>query len=139
MKRDGTLAEATFRLPAKRTSPFKSAGASVQSTSDSRGVRFSPIASPLHKLTGKNVPYVLGKEQKEAFQTLKGILCSEPLLRYPDYEQGFIVTCGANSIGIGSILSQGPLGHDLPVAYNSRIMTKGERNYAAIERELTST
>jgi len=30
-----------FRLSAKRTSPFKSAGASVQSTNDSRGVRIS--------------------------------------------------------------------------------------------------
>ena len=30
-----------FRLSAKRTSPFKSAGASVQSTTDSRGVRIS--------------------------------------------------------------------------------------------------
>ena len=38
---------------------------------------FSPIASPLHKLTGKNVPYVWGKEQAEAFQTLKDILCSD--------------------------------------------------------------
>jgi len=30
-----------FRLSAKRTSPFKSAGASVQSTTGSRGVRIS--------------------------------------------------------------------------------------------------
>jgi hypothetical protein len=28
---------------------------------------FSPIAKPLHKLTGKNVPYVWGKEQDESF------------------------------------------------------------------------
>jgi len=41
LKRDGTLAETRFRLPAKRTSPFKSAGASVQSTTGSRGVRIS--------------------------------------------------------------------------------------------------
>jgi hypothetical protein len=46
---------------------------------------FSLIASPLHKLTGKNVPYVWGKEQAEVFQTLKDILCSEPLLQYPDF------------------------------------------------------
>jgi hypothetical protein len=39
LKRDGTRAETRFRLSAKRTSPFKSAGASVQSTTDSRGVR----------------------------------------------------------------------------------------------------
>ena len=39
LKRDGTRAETTFRLSPKRTSPFKSAGASVQSTAGSRVVR----------------------------------------------------------------------------------------------------
>ena len=39
LKCDGTRAETRFRLSAKRTSPFKSAGASVQSTPGSRGVR----------------------------------------------------------------------------------------------------
>ena len=38
---DGTRAETTFRLSPKRTSPFKSAGESVQSTAGSRGVRIS--------------------------------------------------------------------------------------------------
>ena len=37
----GTRAETRFRLSAKRTSPFKSAGASVQSTAGSRGMRIS--------------------------------------------------------------------------------------------------
>ena len=37
---DGTRAE-TFRLSPKRTSPFKSAEESVQSTAGSRGVRIS--------------------------------------------------------------------------------------------------
>ena len=41
MKCDGTRVETRFRLSAKRTSPFKSAGASVQSTTGSRGVRIS--------------------------------------------------------------------------------------------------
>ena len=40
-ERDGTRAETTFRLSPKRTSPFKSVGASVQSTAGSRGVRIS--------------------------------------------------------------------------------------------------
>ena len=38
-ERDGTRAEIRFRLSPKRTSPFKSVGASVQSTAGSRGVR----------------------------------------------------------------------------------------------------
>jgi hypothetical protein len=41
LKGDGTSAETRFRLSQKRTSPFKSAGASVQSNAGSRGVRIS--------------------------------------------------------------------------------------------------
>jgi len=41
LKRDGTRAETRFRLSTKRTSPFKSRGASVQSTAGSRGVCIS--------------------------------------------------------------------------------------------------
>ena len=40
-ERDGTRAETRIRLSPKRTSPFKSVGASVQSTAGSRGVRIS--------------------------------------------------------------------------------------------------
>jgi hypothetical protein len=41
LKHDGTCGETRFGLSLKRTSPFKSAGASVQSTAGSRGVRIS--------------------------------------------------------------------------------------------------
>ena len=41
LKCDGTRAETRFSLSAKRTSPFKSAGASFHSTTGSRGVRIS--------------------------------------------------------------------------------------------------
>ena len=41
MKCDGTRTETRFRRPARRTSPFKSAGTSVQSATGSRGVRIS--------------------------------------------------------------------------------------------------
>jgi hypothetical protein len=39
LKCDGTRAETRFRLSAKRMNPFKSAGASVQTNTGSRGVR----------------------------------------------------------------------------------------------------
>jgi hypothetical protein len=41
LKCDDTHTKTRFLLSAKRTSPFKSAGASVQSTTGSRGVRIS--------------------------------------------------------------------------------------------------
>ena len=53
-------------------------------------------------------------------------------------KKGFIVTCDAIWTGIGSILSQGPLGYDLAFAYASRVVTKTERIYSPIQRELTA-
>jgi hypothetical protein len=49
LKRDGTRAENRFRLSAKRTIPFKTAGASFQSSNGSGGVRIS----------GSNVGYTM--------------------------------------------------------------------------------
>ena len=40
-ERDGTRAETRFGFPAEQTSPFISAGVSVQSAAGSRGVRIS--------------------------------------------------------------------------------------------------
>jgi hypothetical protein len=52
LKCDGTRGETRFRLSAKRTSPFKSAGASVQSTTGSRGVRISGSNAGYTKFRG---------------------------------------------------------------------------------------
>ena len=52
LKYDGTRAETIIVLSAKRTSPFKSAGASVQSTTGSRGVRISGSNAGYTKFRG---------------------------------------------------------------------------------------
>jgi len=52
LKCDGTRAETRFGLSAKQTSPFKSAGASVQSTAGSRGVRISGSKAGYTKFRG---------------------------------------------------------------------------------------
>ena len=61
LKRDGTRAETRFGLSAKRTSPFKSAGVSVQSTAGSRGVRISgqQLYSPCSYVQCKTTGYPL--------------------------------------------------------------------------------
>ena len=70
LKHDETRAETRFHLSPKRTSPFKSAGASVQSTAGSRGVRISvsnagyttlrgsvkSTGYPLHSLVSPSLP-----------------------------------------------------------------------------------
>jgi hypothetical protein len=52
LKCDGTRAETRFCLLARRTSPFKSAGVSVQSTTGNRGVRISGSNAGYTKFQG---------------------------------------------------------------------------------------
>jgi hypothetical protein len=67
---------------------------------------------------------------------LKEKLVSKPILQYPDFSKEFILTTDASNEGIGTILSQGQIGKDLPIAYASRNLNKAERNYTTSEKEL---
>jgi hypothetical protein len=64
LKRDGTRAETRFRLSAKRASPFKSAVASVQSTTGSRVVRiiFSNAGYTMFRGSVKGTGYPLERQ-----------------------------------------------------------------------------
>ena len=46
---------------------------------------FSTIAAPLNQLTKKNVPFIWGTAQEEAFTVLKDKLTHAPLLQLPDF------------------------------------------------------
>jgi len=48
------------------------------------------------------------------------------------------LTCDASDYAIGCILSQGPRGKDLPIAFASHTLNKAEVNYNTTEKELTS-
>lgn len=69
---------------------------------------FSQIASPLTDTLRKGEPEKVGwNEAKEsAFQHLKGVLSSGPVLRTRDYSKEFIVQCDASDKGLGVVLSQ---------------------------------
>jgi len=97
---------------------------------------YGQIAKPLTSLLKKDVPFYWSDLCQEAFDKLKAILTKEPLLKYPDFEQPFNLTCDASNFAIGCILSQGPIGNDPPIAYASRTLNKAEQNYNTTEKEL---
>jgi len=84
---------------------------------------FSKVAKPLTELLKKNVPYVWNEKTEAAFVTLKTLLTTEPLLQYPDFTRPFVLTTDASNDAIGAVLSQGPIGKNLPIAYASRTQT----------------
>ncbi|CAK9811734.1 Retrovirus-related Pol polyprotein from transposon 297 [Anthophora quadrimaculata] len=97
--------------------------------------KFSHIAKPLTALLKKDAKFEWKAEQERAFNTLREMLCSEPILQYPDFTKPFIVTTDASGYAVGAVLSQGKIGKDLPIAYASRLLNAAEANYATIEKE----
>jgi hypothetical protein len=97
---------------------------------------FSTIARPLTWLLEKDVTFTWGKEQDDAFNTLRHELAEAPVLAHPDPTRPFVITTDASKVGLGGELSQedaqGPL-H--PVAYFSRALTKRERSYPTYDVE----
>jgi hypothetical protein len=83
-----------------------------------------------------NTPFIWNADTDKAFNTLKQLLTSQPLLQYPDFSKPFILTTDASNDALGAVLSQGDIGRDLPVAYASRKLGKAKRNYSTVEKEL---
>ncbi|GJR53812.1 putative reverse transcriptase domain-containing protein [Tanacetum coccineum] len=93
---------------------------------------FSLISKPLTKLTQKNKKYEWGKEEEEAFQTLKKKLYSAPILALPKGTEDFLVYCDASLKCYGTVLMQ----REKVIAYASRLLKVHEENYATHDLEL---
>lgn len=88
-------------------------------------------------ISGKNKKFEWTTEGKEAFNELKKLLVSPPVLVYPDYDKQFIVEVDASNYAIGGVLSQyGEDGLLHPVYYYSKSLKKAEINYTVTEKEL---
>ncbi|GJP47026.1 hypothetical protein CLOM_g6258 [Closterium sp. NIES-68] len=102
--------------------------------------RFIPnmagITGPLTDLLQKGTFYEWGEKQQAAFEALKNLLMSPPVLRIADPERPFEVITDASDIPIGAVLMQ-DFGNGLqPIAYESRKMQSAERNYPVHDKEM---
>eukprot|EP00731_Ephydatia_muelleri_P036793 Em0326g5a len=99
---------------------------------------FASLAAPLTDLTRKCAPTRVSwsNECEQAFKSLKGCLCSDPVLRSPNFEKQFILQTNASNRGIGAVLSQcDEEGQEHPVAYYSRKLLPREERYSTVEKE----
>lgn len=74
-------------------------------------------------------------EEENAFQKLKDILTSEPILRGPDFNRPFVVQTDASDVGIGAVLSQEGEEGDQPVAFFLRKLLPREKNWATMDHK----
>ena len=97
---------------------------------------YGNIAKPLHNLTKKETKFIWTDECQKAFETLKTMVTTSPLLIYPRFNQPFLVSTDASNVGCGAILSQVVDERDQPIVYCSRKFTATESNYTTVEKEL---
>ena len=97
---------------------------------------YATIAAPLTDLTKKAAPNQVNwtTSCEEAFQELKRMLCSYPILCAPDFDKPFVLQTDASDRGIGAVLSQSDAdGLDHPIAYFSKKFLPCEQKYATVE------
>ncbi|XP_036072769.1 uncharacterized protein lrfn4b [Oryzias melastigma] len=99
---------------------------------------FSAVAAPLTALTSTKSPFHWTDAADSAFERMKQLFTSAPILAQPDPSSQFIVEVDASDTGVGAVLSQrGTEDNRLrPCAFFSRRLTPAERNYDVGDKEL---
>ena len=95
---------------------------------------FSRLATPMTRLTQKEVKFVWDDLCERAFQELKRRLTSTPILIVPERGQRYIVYCDTSNGELGSVLMQ----PRRVVAYGSRQLKTYEQNYPTHDMELAA-
>ncbi|KAE8899079.1 hypothetical protein PF010_g3875 [Phytophthora fragariae] len=96
---------------------------------------FGSIMAPMTKLLRKYVPWEWTVAQQTAFDQVKAVLITKPLLIYPNFALPFRLVTDASKVGLGACLMQDH-GHGWqPVAYASKVNSQAEANYGITELE----
>ena len=101
---------------------------------------FAVVAAPIYRLFRREVPFVWGKEQQAAMETLKLALTTAPALRSIDYRKDageIILAVDASLQGWGGVLQQLDITTNKrhPSRYESGAWTAQEARYDAGKRE----
>ena len=66
---------------------------------------FAQVARPMNVLMRKDMKWQWGKEQQKAFNELKGIFTTRPVLAAPDLDKEFRIEADASNYTTGGVLS----------------------------------
>ena len=95
----------------------------------------SSVAKPLSDLLKKDVDWCWNAPQQNAFDTVKTMLTSTPVLAYYEPHRATMISADASSYGLGSVIMQKHIDEWKPVAFASRTLTDTEKRYSQIEKE----
>jgi hypothetical protein len=97
---------------------------------------YSSIAKPLTRLLG-NMPFQWGPEEQKAFDNMKALVASEPVIAQPLPTGTFRIEVDTSGFALGGVLLQHhPNGKWHPIAFISQVMSPAELNYDIYDKEL---
>ena len=97
---------------------------------------FSVIMAPLTNLLKKDQEYVWSRSCQEAFEKVKSVLLSIPVVMAPNFQKQLLLMVDASGVGAGAVLMQSDSkGIEHPVCYFSCKFNPSQRNYSTIEKE----
>lgn len=99
---------------------------------------YSSVTSPISDLLSKpnQKKFHWTDEAQSAFENLKILLSSAPVLINPDYKRPFLIRCDASSSGVGGVLFQEEDdGAERPISFMSQKLNSAQRNYTVTELE----
>ena len=100
---------------------------------------FSQVAAPLTSLVSPKVNFVWSDACQRAFDSLRSLLVSSPILKAPNFEEPFLLQVDASGAGVGAVLLQETSDGILhPVSYFSAKLKPHQRAYSTIEKEALS-
>jgi len=97
---------------------------------------FAAVSAPLTDLLKPKRKFSMTPEGQQAFEKLKEMLSSAPVLRSPDFSRPFYIHCDASKTGVGGVLVQkSENGDEFPIAFVSKKLNKAQKNYSVTEQE----
>ena len=98
---------------------------------------FTRLAAPLHVLVRKEQKWKWEGEQEKAFERLKMVFTTEPILAIPDINREMRVEVDASDYATGGVLlTKCEDGKWRPVAFISKLLNTMEQNYKIHNKEM---
>ena len=95
----------------------------------------SAIAHSLCNFLAKDVTFEWSQACEAAFDELKSMLVSPPIMRSPNWDLPFEIMCDASDYAIGAVLGQREDKKEFVIYYANKTLDSAQSNYTTMENE----
>ena len=97
---------------------------------------FSKISKPLCRLLEKDANFVFDESCRSAFEEIKSILVSAPIILTPDWSNEFEIMCDGSDYAMEVVLGQRTEKIFKAIYYATKTFNEAQENYSTIEKEM---